>query len=79
MHGSGYRGGTRIGRHRHKMGRSDGLPFPANSRNEGPAAAMDDINLRDYVDGRFWNYARHAVQNSLRLFRHSILVHLPAG
>lgn len=79
MHGVGRGGGTRIGRHRYKVGRSYGVSLPFDSRDETVAVAMDDNNLRDNVDRRFRNHARLEVQNSLRLFPDSLLVHLPAG
>lgn len=79
MHGIGRGRRTWISRYRHKMGRSYGVSFPINSRNESSLTAMDDINLCDNVDWCFWNYAGFAVQNSLCLFRDSILVHLPLG
>lgn len=61
------------------MGRSYGVSFPLDPRNETVIASVDDINLYDHVDRRFWNHARLQVQTSLRLFPDSLLVHLPAG
>lgn len=55
------------------------MSFPFDSRYETVVVAMDDNDLYDNVDRRFWNHARLEVQNSLRLFPDSLLVHLPAG
>lgn len=79
MHGIGRGRRTRISRYRQKMGRSYGLPFPINSRDESSLTAIYDINLYDNVDRCFWNYAGFPIQSSLCLFRDSILVHLPLG
>lgn len=61
------------------MGRSVGLPLPADPRDETTIAAVDGNDIRGDVDRCLRNRARSAVQDRVRLLRAALLVHLFAG
>lgn len=69
----------RIRRYRHKMGRSMGLSFPVDPRDEATIVAVDDNDIHGDVDGCLRNRAWSALQDRVCLLRVALLVYLSVG
>lgn len=79
LYGDRHHRRERIRRYRYKMGRSVGLSFPIDPRDESTVASVDDSNIYDNVDRCLRNRSWSTLQARMRLLRVVLLVYLSLG